>query len=456
LDVTTGASDVRSRFRPDAAFARELDASDALRELRQEFLIPDASAMARVGGGDGAGLHGPCVYLTGNSLGCQPKRAQEEVLRELQDWATLGVEGHVHGRDPWLPYHEQFRGSLARLVGAKGHEVVAMNSLTVNLHLLMASFYAPTRDRFKIMIEDAAFPSDSHAVQSQAGFHAGRAGFAPADAIVRLKPREGERTLRTEDVVETIERTGHSLALVLLGAVNYLTGQWFDMRAITHAGQRAGARVGWDLAHAIGNVPMQLHEWNADFAAWCSYKYLNGGPGAIGGAYVHERHCSDASLPQFAGWWGNDPATRFRMGPEFVPVARADRWALSNPPILSLTPLKASLALFDRATLPALREKSEAMTLYMQRLLQARAPRVGIITPEDSASRGCQLSLRVAGSSRAMQQALLARGIVCDCREPDILRAAPVPLYNSFGDVHRFVAALAELVAGTTSTGGAS
>lgn len=426
------------------AFALAMDAKDNLGALRHEFLIPDSRSIAATQGARDLQAAGQAVYLTGNSLGLQPRRVASDLTQELEDWARLGVEGHLHGRDPWLPYHEQFRAPLARLVGALPSEVTAMNSLTVNLHLLMTSFYMPTQGRFKIMIEDSAFPSDSYAVQSQAQFHARACGFNPTHAIVRLVPRHGEHTLRTEDVLDAIDREKDVLALVMLGGVNYLTGQWFDMRSITQAGHAAGARVGWDLAHAAGNVPIQLHDIGADFAAWCSYKYLNAGPGAIAGAFVHEKHHA-SDLPQLAGWWGNDPASRFKMGPEFNPVRSTDRWALSNPPIFSLTPLKASLTLFDRATMPALREKSLALTGYLEQLIKAHASRVSIRTPTDPASRGCQLSLVVPGSSRSLQQQLLARGVVCDFREPDILRAAPVPLYNSFQDVWRFVHELAPL-----------
>ncbi|MBM4108549.1 MAG: kynureninase [Phycisphaerae bacterium] len=412
-----------------------LDAEDSLRALRGEFHIPGAGAIRGLPDGDS------CVYLTGNSLGCQPRAVRGLVERELEDWARLGVEGHLKGRDPWLSYHEQFRGPLSRLVGAGAHEVVAMNSLTVNLHLLMATFYRPTAARYRIVIEDSAFPSDSYAVASQAAMH----GFDPGDAVVRLRPRAGEQGLRTEDVLAAIERGAGSIALVLLGAVNYLTGQWFDMAAITAGARSAGARVGWDLAHAIGNVPMRLHDWDADFAAWCSYKYLNAGPGAVAGAFVHERHCRDSSLPQLAGWWGNDPAARFRMASAFEPVPRADRWALSNPPILSLTPLKASLALFDRATLPALRAKSVRLTAYMESLVRGGCPGVSSLTPTDPAQRGCQLSLVVPGGRPTLER-LTAEGIVADFREPDVIRAAPVPLYNSFHDVWRFAATLARIL----------
>jgi kynureninase len=440
-------------FRPDEAFALAMDAADPLRALREEFAIPtlardvtagDATVRARDGSASRPTLPDGrvSVYLTGNSLGAMPKRVPDLVQRELEDWARLGVEGHVHGRDPWLPYHEQFRGPLARLVGAAEREVVAMNSLTVNLHLLMVSFYRPTAECFKIIIEDTAFPSDSYAVASQAAFH----GHDSARAIVRLRPREGEHTLRTEDIIAAIER--ERPALVMLGGVNYLTGQWFDMPAITAAGRKAGAVVGWDLAHAAGNVPMSLHDWGVDFAAWCSYKYLNAGPGAIAGGFVHERHLDivgrasspTSRFPRFAGWWGNDPATRFRMGPDFVPVASADAWALSNPPIFSLTPLKASLDLFDRATMPRLREKSLRLTAYLEFLLAPRrAKGLQILTPAEPAQRGCQLSLVIPGMSREIQQRLLSRGVVCDFREPNVVRAAPVPLYNSFHDAWRFV-----------------
>lgn len=426
-------------FRPDEGFARSLDAADPLAGFREEFAIPTLAPLT--GGAAGA----PSIYLTGNSLGAMPKAVPSLLLQETEDWARLGVEGHLEGRDPWLPYHEQFRGPLARLLGAKEREVVAMNSLTVNLHLLMVSFYRPSDTHFKIVIEDSAFPSDSYAVASQAAFH----GFDPAEAIVRLRPRPGEHTLRTDDVVEAIDR--ERPALVMLGAVNYLTGQWFDMNTITAAGHHAGAIVGWDLAHAAGNVPLSLHDCGgsgADFAVWCSYKYLNSGPGAIAGAFVHERHIDHAaSLPKFNGWWGSDPKTRFKMGPEFTPTPSADAWSLSNPPIFSLTPLKASLALFDRATMPRLREKSLKLTGYLEALLAPRIARgLRILTPADPAQRGCQLSLVVPGVSRDIQHQLIARGVVCDFREPDVIRAAPVPLYNSFHDVWRFVQILDSLL----------
>lgn len=413
-----------------------LDLADDLRHCRDLFHIPTVSSVFGTTGDDT-----PCVYLTGNSLGLQPKSVRAAIEDELLDWQRLGVEAHIHGKHPWLPYHEALRAPLARLVGAHPHEVVAMNSLTVNLHLLMVSFYRPTAARFKIIIEDTAFPSDSYAVASQAAAK----GFDPRTAVVRLRPREGEQTLRTEDILLVIEREGPQTALVMLGGVNYLTGQWFDQKAITAAAHKAGAMCGWDLAHAAGNVPVRLHEWNADFAVWCSYKYLNSGPGAIAGAYVHERHSRDASVHQFAGWWGNDPATRFAMGPDFKPVPSADRWALSNPPIFSLAPVRASLEIFDSVGMERLRAKSLRLTAHMESLLRAHAPHVRITTPSDPAQRGCQLSLSLPGDPKASLAALKRAGVVCDFREPNIIRAAPVPLYNSFNDVRRFVAALAEV-----------
>mgnify|MGYP003677839220 CR=1 FL=1 len=413
----------------EESHARALDADDPLAKYRERFHIPFR---------DGK----PVVYLTGNSLGCQPKDARRLVEQELEDWANLAVNAHFEGRDPWKDYHEQFRDPLARLVGAKPSEVVAMNSLTVNLHLLMLSFYRPTRTRYKIVIENNAFPSDSYAVASQAHLH----GFKPNDAIIRLKPRQGEHTLRTEDVCERIIAEGDSIALVMIGGVNYLTGQLMDMQTITRIGHEAGCVVGWDLAHAAGNVPMQLHDWNADFAAWCSYKYLNAGPGGIAGAFVHERHHT-ADLPRLAGWWGNDPATRFNMQPGFEPVASADAWQISNPPILAMTPLKASLAIFDEIGIDRLREKAVTITGYMESLICSRCrDSISILTPEDPGHRGSQLSLVVNTNTAGIRDRLEERGIVADYREPNVIRAAPVPSYVSYHDVWRFVDTLSDLV----------
>jgi len=429
-------------YHVDEAFSREMDAADPLRSHRAEFLFPEVKG-------------GEPVYLTGNSLGLQPRATRGMVERELEDWSRLAVDAHVDGRNPWLPYHEQFRGPMGRVVGALPHEVVMMNSLTVNLHLLMVSFYRPTRERFKIVIEDSAFPSDSYAVASQVAFH----GFDPAAGVVRLKPREGETTLRTEVVLAFLEREGKSVALVMLGAVNYFTGQWFEMERITSAGHAHGCVVGWDLAHAAGNVPVKLHDWNVDFAAWCTYKYLNSGPGAVAGAFVHERHSGKAAKqqigkaaneetrPLFAGWWGNDPATRFKMGPKFVPVASADAWQLSNPPILALAPVKASLDIFDRAGMQAIRDKSVKLTGYMEFLIREWCGgKVKCLTPTDPGQRGAQLSLVVPGAGKAIEKKLHERGVWVDYREPDVFRAAPTGLYNSFGDVRRFVSLLREVM----------
>ncbi len=426
---------VAASFSPDEAFARRLDDLDPLAHFRDEFHIPKRRAAVTSAGT-------PALYLCGNSLGLQPKATRDAVLTELDDWARLGVEGHHLGRNPWLHYHEAMAGPAARLVGAREHEVVMMNSLTVNLHLLLASFYRPTRERFKIVIEDDAFPSDSYAVQTQARWH----GLDPSSAIVRLKPRKDEDTVRTEDVLEFIEREGRSVAVMMLGGVNYLTGEWFDMPAITAAAQKQGCIVGWDLAHAAGNVPMRLHDWNVDFAAWCTYKYLNSGPGAVAGAFVHERHTRNPELVRLAGWWGNDPATRFEMGPDFQPRLTAESWQVSNPPILSFAPVRVSLEMFDRATMSALRRKSEQLTGYLEYLLDRIAKQNGkdsifIITPREPGARGCQLSLAILGGNgrpRELHAELEREGVVCDFRAPNVIRVAPTPLYNTFHEAWRF------------------
>jgi kynureninase len=419
--------------KPTEARARKLDEQDPLAEYRDQFLIPK--------GPDGK----PCIYLAGNSLGLQPRKAREYVTQELDDWAALGVEGHFQARNPWLPYHELLTAQTARLVGAQPVEVVVMNTLTVNLHLMMVSFYRPSAQRFKILVEGGAFPSDQYAVASQARFHAASVGFDPAQAIVELVPRAGEATLRTEDILERIEKEGDSIALIMLGNVNYLTGQAFDIAAITRAGHAKGCRVGFDLAHGAGNLLVKLHDWGPDFAVWCSYKYLNAGPGSLAGCFVHERHARASKLPRFAGWWGHDKLTRFRMGPVFQPIPGAEGWQLSNPPILQLAALRASLELFDAATMPELRRKGDALTAFLEACLDA-LPKgyCTIVTPRDPAQRGSQLSLRVQGDPKALLGKLHAAGVVCDFREPDVIRAAPVPLYSRFVDVFRFAAILGE------------
>jgi kynureninase len=376
------------------------------------------------------------AYFAGNSLGLQPKATRDELLADVDAWARLGVEGHLEGARPWLPYHELLTEPAARLVGALPAETVVMNSLTVNLHLLLVSFYRPEARRTRIVIEDSAFPSDSYAVRSQVRFH----GLDPDDAVVRLAPRPGEHTLRTEDVVRRIDDT---VALVLLGAVNYLTGELMDIPAITAAGHAAGAVVGWDLAHAAGNVPLALHEWDVDFAAWCSYKYLNSGPGALAGVFVHERHLG-ADLPRFEGWWSTEAATRFEMAPVSRPPATVEAWQVSNPPIFSMGPVRTSLEIFDKVGMNALRERSIRLTAYLESLLEAVA--LDLITPRDPARRGAQLSLRVPGGTGDLSRRLRDRyGVIADVREPDVVRLAPVPLYSTYHDCWRAASALAEL-----------
>ncbi|MCA9286359.1 MAG: kynureninase [Phycisphaerales bacterium] len=421
-------------FSAEEAFARHLDAIDPLASQREAFHLPQAV--------DG----GPAIYLCGNSLGLEPRAARTMVERELEDWARLGVEGHFQARTPWYSYHEVFRESGARLVGAVPGEVVMMNSLTVNLHLMMVSFFRPTKDRFRILIEDGAFPSDTYAVKS----HLAARGLDPAEALLLLRPRVGEDTLRTDDIESTLATQGESIALVMLGGVNFFTGQVLDMERITRVAQAHGCTVGFDLAHAAGNVPLRLHDWNVDFACWCSYKYLNSGPGAIAGCFVHERHGRDPSVPRFAGWWGNDPDTRFKMHliPDFTPRSGADGWQCSNPPILAMAPLRASLDLFDAVGMEALRAKSRVLTGYLEFLLREWMPDdCRIITPSDPGARGCQLSILVVprdGSApRERFKALEAHGVVCDFREPNVVRVAPVPLYNGFHEAWRFAQILA-------------
>jgi kynureninase len=413
-------------------FALQMDREDSLRSFRARFEIPTNAA--------GEAL----IYFVGNSLGLMPKATRQSVDQELDDWAHFAVDGHFAAATPWYSYHETLRKPAARLVGALPHEVVCMNSLTVNLHLLMATFYRPTKARCKILMEEPAFPSDTYAIRSQMVHH----GFDPDQCLVLARPREGEATICQEDIEVILDREGDEIALVLFAGVNFFTGQLFDIAAITAAAQRKGCVVGIDLAHAAGNVPLQLHEWQVDFAAWCSYKYLNAGPGAVAGAYVHERHARNRELPRFAGWWGNDPATRFRMQlePEFVPVQSADAWQISNPPILAMAPLRTSLAIFDDAGgVAALRQKSVRLTGYFQFLLD-RAPSqlFTVITPRESGQRGCQLSILVHEHPKELFEKLEAAGVKTDFREPNVIRAAPTPLYNTFHEVWRCARILAE------------
>jgi kynureninase len=374
--------------------------------------------------------------LCGHSLGLQPKSAGDYIAQELRDWAQLGVEGHFHADNPWMPYHRMLTQLTAKLVGARPAEVVVMNSLTVNLHLMMASFYRPSTARYKILVEHGAFPSDQYAVKSQIEFH----GLDPASSLLELTPRADEFCMRDEDIESLIEREGESIALILLGGVNYATGQAFDMEGITKAGRRKGCLVGFDLAHAAGNIPLRLHDWGPDFAVWCSYKYLNGGPGCVGGCFVHERHACSPELPRFAGWWGHDEKTRFQMGPEFQAMLGAEGWQLSNPPILALAPLRASMEIFAAAGLEHLRAKSVLLTGYMEFLLgQHASSKFSIITPREHERRGAQLSIRLPRDGRRLCDRLAEQGVIGDWREPDTFRVAAVPLYNSYQEVYRFV-----------------
>jgi kynureninase len=406
----------------DEDYSRHLDAADPLAHFRDQFLIPP--------GPDGK----PCVYLCGHSLGLQPRSARDLVNQELDDWAKFGVEGHFRGKAPWYSYHELLRDSGARLVGAEAGEVVFMNSLTVNLHLMLATFYRPTRERFRIVTDEPTFPSDLFALQT----HLHHRGQDSNDSLLFVS--------NAEQLHDLLAHRGGEIAVVLLNGVNFLTGRQYDIAKVTAAAHDHGCVAGFDLAHAAGNAVPKLHEWGVDFAVWCSYKYLNGGPGAVGGCFVHEKHGSNPDLPRLAGWWGNDPATRFRMHlePRFVPKPGADGWQVSNPPILAMAPLRASLALFDAATMPALRAKSERLTGYLESLMDRLPPgRFEMITPRDPARRGCMLSIVVHDRPRELVKELEARGIVCDFREPNVVRVAPVPLYNSFHDAWIFANALA-------------
>lgn len=417
-------------------YARQLDREDPLAAWRDEFWIPPTA--------DGSAQ----VYLCGNSLGLQPKRLADEMAQELEAWKRLGVAGHFKGRYPWMPYHELLREPLARLVGAKPLEVVAMNSLTVNLHLMMVSFYRPQGQRNRILIEQQAFPSDRYAVESQIRFH----GLDPDECLVELGPEPGQRDICEATITDYLAEHGERVALVMLPGVQYANGQVFDMRTLTAAARQAGAAVGWDLAHAVGNVPLALHDWGCDFAVWCSYKYLNSGAGAVAGCFVHERHSERTDLPRFHGWWGHDKETRFKMGPDFVPSPGADAWQLSNPPIYGLAPVRVSLQIFDQAGMSALREKSIRLTGYLQELLDRRlAEWLEVITPRATERRGCQLSIRVKAGreqGRRLFRALEAQGYICDWREPDIIRAAPVPLYNRYQDAWLFADFLAKQLKG--------
>ena len=412
-------------YKNTADFALSLDAKDELRKYRDKFHIP-----LQKNGEE----H---IYMCGNSLGLQPKRTKEFLNQELEDWATFGVEGHFHAKNPWMPYHEFLTESYAKIVGAKPAEVVAMNTLTVNLHLMMVSFYKPTEKRYKIIIEGDAFPSDIYAVESQIKHH----GLSPETSLTKLRPRDGESAIRTEDIAAIIEREGEDIALIMLGGVNYYTGQVFEFEKITKFAQAKGINVGFDLAHAAGNIKLELHKWGVDFAVWCSYKYLNSGPGSVAAAFVHERHHS-TNLNRFAGWWGHNKEDRFKMPDSFNPIQSAEGWQLSNPPILSLAAIRASLSIFDELGMDKLVAKSKELTNYLLYLLNTTdTDRIEIITPEE---RGCQLSIRVKNGNKNLFDAITEKGVVADWREPDVIRVAPVPLYNSFKDVFNFYSILKE------------
>lgn len=415
-------------FQATQSFAEQLDRDDSFSAFRSRFHIPK-----QANGQDE-------YYFTGNSLGLQPKITADYVNEELVKWQKLGVKGHFDCDYPWMPYHEFLLEGSAELVGAKTSEVVVMNSLTANLHFMMVSFYRPTAQRFKILIEDHAFPSDHYAVESQIKSH----GFNVSDSLITVKPREGEELLRTEDILQTIEEQGDEIALILLPGVQYYTGQVLDMKTITQAGQAKGCRVGFDLAHAAGNIPMQLHEWNVDFACWCTYKYLNSGPGSVAGCFVHERHATNTDMVRFAGWWGHQKDTRFLMGNEFKAIPTAEGWQLSNPPILSLAAIRASLDVFKQAGgVSELRTKSLQLTNYLDFLLKHElGDKIHVITPSDNKWRGCQLSLTVNVANldgKQLFKRLEQQGVTTDWREPNVIRTAPVPLYNSFNDVYQFV-----------------
>lgn len=411
------------------SFGLDLDERDPLRRFRSEFHIPT----------DDAGRE--LIYFVGHSLGLQPRSTRSAVEEELTRWAEMGVAGHFRGPLPWTRYHEVLGPLMSPIVGASPAEIVVMNALTVNLHHMMISFYRPSPGRFKILMEDHAFPSDRYAVVSQCLLH----GYDPDEAIVTMNPRSGEHTPRTEDVLESIRTNGREIALILLGGVNYYTGQLFDLQAVTREGRRAGCVVGFDLAHAAGNVELRLHDWGVDFAVWCCYKYLNGGPGSLAGCFVHERHAGNNDIPRLQGWWGESLDKRFQMSGGFEPMRGAAGWQMSNPNVLSLACIRASLEIFRAAGLPALRSKQRLLTSYLEFLLTTQLPgKVQIITPSDPDQRGSQLSLLVSDGGHQLYEHLLRSGIVCDWRNPNVIRAAPVPLYNTFHEVWRFVQAIVD------------
>ncbi|NND16668.1 MAG: kynureninase [Eudoraea sp.] len=414
-------------YETSLAFAQELDAKDPLRTYRSRYHLPVQK--------NGT----PFVYLCGNSLGLQPKDTRQHIEQELTDWKNLGVEGHLHAKNPWLPYHEFLTEAMAKVVGAKPAEVIVMNTLTVNLHLMMVSFYQPEGRRNKILIEADAFPSDKYAAESQIKFH----GLSPAECLIELKAREGEVCLREEDILEVIDTQGDEISLILLGNTNYYTGQFFDMKKITRQGHSKGCKVGFDCAHGAGNVPLNLHDSGCDFAVWCNYKYLNAGPGGMGGAFIHERHIETRDLPRFEGWWGHNKQTRFSMRDAFDPIPTAEAWQLSNPPILAMVSVWSALQLFDEAGMEMLREKSIHLTGYLEYLVNSLGDDdIQIITPGDPDKRGSQLSIQVKNADKELFNRISEAGVIADWREPDVIRVAPVPMYNSYEDVFQFYSIL--------------
>lgn len=409
-------------YEASLAFAKKLDKKDPLRKFRKQFYFPKHQGKK-------------AVYCCGNSLGLQPKSVESAIKKELKDWKNLGVGGYMHARTPWLYYQHNFRRPLSKIMGCKKDEVTVMNTLTVNLHFLLLSFYRPNNRRYKILMEAGAFPSDQYAVETQVKFY----GYNPGDAIIEVPPREGEKTLRAEDILQVIDDHKETLSVVLLGGINYYTGQLFDIKAITAAAHQAGAIAGFDLAHVAGNVPVQLHKWDVDFAAWCSYKYLNGGPGAVGGLYIHEKFANDTHYRRLGGWWGNDEKTRFKMEKGFIPQRGAGGWHLSTAQVFNMVALKASLALFEEAGMAKLRRKSQQLTGYLEFLLQQLDNiNFEIITPADPKQRGAQLCLYFKERGKEIHQLLIDNGVIIDYREPGVIRVAPAPLYNSFEDVFRF------------------
>lgn len=418
-------------YKPTLDYAQQLDKEDNLAHLRAQFHIPKDAK-----GND-------WLYFTGNSLGLQPKQTQQYIQQELDDWAKYGVEGHFEARNPWMPYHEFLTNSMANIVGAKPLEVVVMNTLTTNLHLLMVSFYQPTKTKYKIVIESDAFPSDRYAVQSQLKFH----GFDTEEGLIEWKPREGEELLRIEDLEKIVDNQGDEIALLLIGGVNYYTGQYLDIKRIAEIGHAKNCMVGIDLAHGAGNISPELHDSGVDFAAWCTYKYLNSGPGSLAGLFVHEKHAHNKELPRFAGWWNHNKETRFNMRQPFDVMPGAEGWQLSNPPILSMAAIRASLDMFEEVGMEALRAKSEKLTGYFEYLInQIDTGSIKIITPSNPKERGCQLSIQVKNADKSLHKKLTENNIITDWREPDVIRCAPVPMYNSFEDVYRMVEILKTLL----------